>query len=396
MHELVRWSMLRRIYSQRQLHEVMTEFWLNLLHIPAPADKVAWVNRIGYDTLVRRHALGRYDELLYATTTSPSMGCYLDNAKSEAANPNENLGRELLELHTVGRLGGYDEADVLASARILTGWKVDLFDTWQPYYDKSDHYTGPVSVLNFSDPNRNPDGRDLTRRYLRYLAHHPATARRIAHRLAVRFVSDDPPADLVNRVKNAYLSSGTDIEATLRALVEHPEFDSAVGQKVRTPSEDLIATYRVLGVRATKPSGRTSDLSEAIIWQANSMGLQPFEWPTPDGPPDVNDAWTSVSRMLGSWQQHRNLAGGWWPNTAADYRPKRSFLPRLPARFDEIVDHVCRELHARPTTDELVAAACAAVGVRRWDRITEDHWVVEWQVPNLLRALLDTPRHMSR
>ena len=100
------------------------------------------------------------------------MLMYLGNAGSTRIHPNENLGRELLELHTVG-LGNHTEDDVKSSARILTGWRVRLFSTWEPYYSEGDHWTGPVQVLDFADANAAADGRDLTRRYLRALAHHP-------------------------------------------------------------------------------------------------------------------------------------------------------------------------------------------------------------------------------
>ncbi|MGH3356616.1 MAG: DUF1800 domain-containing protein [Nocardioidaceae bacterium] len=393
--DFVRWSLLRRVYSRRQVHEVMTEFWSNLLHVPAPGDK-SWPHRISYDSTIRRHALGRFDQLLYASITHPAMGCYLDNARSEARQPNENLGRELLELHTVGRLGGYDETDVRNSALILTGWKVDMFDTWRAYYDESEHYVGRVQVMDFAHANSSRDGRTATRAYLRYLAHHPATARRIAERLAVQFVSDDPPADLLRDLSRTYLRADTDIRATLRTLVEHPAFRRSVGEKVRTPSQDLVATYRALGVGARRPTGRSSDLAHAIIWQAEGMGEQPFHWPTPDGPPAVNDAWTSVSRMLGSWTTHLNVAGGFWPKTAMTRRSPMQWMPPLPARFEVVVDHLCRQLHARPASEAMVAAACLAVGARPRERVTRDHRIVRWQMPWLLQSLLDTPRHMTR
>ena len=395
MTDFVRWSMLRRTYSQRQVHEVMTEFWSNLLHIPAPGDG-SWPHRISYDATIRKHALGRYDELLHAAVTHPAMGCYLDNARSTKYAPNENLGREVLELHTVGRLGGYGERDVYDSALILTGYAVDKFETWAAAYRPETHHVGAVQVMEFYDRNESPDGRDVVRRYLRYLAHHPATARRIAERLAVRFVSDAPSAELLTDLSRTYRNSGTDISATLRTLVEHPEFKRSAGAKVRTPSEDLIATLRVLGHQALEPSGRDSDLAHAIIWQAEGMGEQPFHWPTPDGPPLVNDAWTSVSRMLGSWKAHLNVASGVVPKTGRRMREPMDWMPDLPARFEDVVDHVCRQLLARPAGDALMDTACLAVDIPRRERITRDHRLLTWQLPWLLQSLLDTPQHMTR
>ncbi len=194
MQDLQRYQIARRMISQRQVHEVMSEFWQHHLNVPVDGDGV-FTHRVSYDETVREHALGSFADLLYATTTHPAMGIYLDNAVSTATNPNENLGRELLELHTVGR-GSYGEEDVKASARILTGWRVDLWRTWEPTYALADHWTGPVRVMGFTDPNQPrtaAEAKALTRRYTDYLAHHPRTAQRIALKLALKFVSDTPP-----------------------------------------------------------------------------------------------------------------------------------------------------------------------------------------------------------
>src|SRR5690606_39213187 len=117
---------------------------------------------------------------------------HLDTWTSTRRTPNENHGRELLELHTVGRAAGYTEAMVRDSARILSGYTIDAGRTWRPSYDPGRHATGPVQVLGFRHANADADGRAVTEAYLRYLARHPATARRIARKLAVRFVSDRP------------------------------------------------------------------------------------------------------------------------------------------------------------------------------------------------------------
>lgn len=120
------------------------------------------------------------------------MLIFLSAATSSKRAPNENLGRELLELHTLGA-GNYDEDDVKASARILTGHHVDLWETWKASYVKEDHATGTVRVKGFTHQNRKADGREVTRDYLRYLAHHPLTAHHVCQRLATKFVHDDPP-----------------------------------------------------------------------------------------------------------------------------------------------------------------------------------------------------------
>jgi len=155
----------RRTVSRRQVHEVMTEFWQDHLDVSVHSDG-AFTHRFSFDQVVREHALGTFADLLHATTTHPAMGIYLNNAVSTRTHPNENLGRELLELHTVGR-GGYSEEDVKGYARILTGWRVDMWRTWDAWYSLADHWTGPVRVLGFTDanvPRSETEGRALTRR----------------------------------------------------------------------------------------------------------------------------------------------------------------------------------------------------------------------------------------
>lgn len=394
MWDLARWALLRRIYSRRQVLEVMSEFWLNLLHVPAVAGpQFPW--RIDYERTVRGHALGSFSDLLNAAITHPAMLIYLDGATSTGTAPNENLGRELLELHTVGRAGGYTETDVKSSARILTGWHVDLRETWLPSYRPSDHSTGTVTVMDFTDANASPDGRALTRRYLQYLANHPATARRVAFRLAQTFVSDDPPAALVDHLAEVYLANGTQIRPVLRALVRAAGFAESVGRKVRTPAGDVVATYRALGVRVSRPTAGTSAANH-VLWQTKKVGQRVYAWPRPDGDPLVNDAWTGAARILGSLDVHQSLAGGRYPTRDVRYRTPGSWLPERAIRFDALVDHLCRSVLGRTSTDRLLKAACQVTGIGPRERITRDHALVRYKMTHLLATLLDTPAHMTR
>ena len=131
-----------------------------------------------------------------------------------------------------------------------------MYETWQALYNPEEHWRGRVKVLGFKDTNKKKDGQDLTRRYLEYLAHHPATARRIAQKLAVKFVRDQPSAGLVSRLAKVYLENDTEIVPVLRALVRSREFQRSEGMKVRDPGEDIVATYRLLGIRMDKPPRR--------------------------------------------------------------------------------------------------------------------------------------------
>ncbi|MBA3780917.1 MAG: DUF1800 domain-containing protein [Nocardioides sp.] len=388
-----RWALARRIHSGRQLLEVMTEFWENHLHVPVNGDG-AFTYRVAYGELIRRHALGSFVDMLTDAITHPAMGIFLNNAVSTRRAPNENLGRELLELHTVGR-GNYDEGDVKDSARILTGWRVDAYRTWNAGYVPGDHATGPVSVMGFNDPNASTDGQDLTRRYLRYLALHPATAQRIGRKLAVKFVRDDPPQTLVDELASVYLANDGRVIPVLRALVGSSAFAGSVGAKVRDPGEDVVATYRVLGVSPTRPT-TDDDAANAMLWQVASLGAVPFGWARPDGAPIDNASWATTSRMLAAFDVHYSLSGQWWPSKGATFAKHVSWLPQKQIRFDRFVDHLSRQLLQRPASPTMLKACGEATGIGRKTVITRKHDLVKWGMPRLLTTLLDSPTHMSR
>lgn len=405
--DLARWSMLRRMYSKRQLHEMMTEFWCNHLHVYGAGD-LTWLWRQSYDEAIRDHSLGRFDDMLQAAIQHPSMLIFLDADLSRVIRRtkrdgsvdmtvklNENLGRELLELHTVGRSAGYTETDVKNSAYILTGWTIDRFNTWKVSYDPDSHYTGAVKVLGFSAANTERDGRQVLTDYLRYLAHHPATAQRIARKLAVRFVSDNPSEGLVNDLASVFQSSGTDIKATLTALIDHPEFAASADQKVRTPTEDVAATFRVLGATMSKPT-RYSDAAYEFFFQCKTVGQVPFGWPRPDGFPDVGHAWSSAARMMGSYRVHYALASRRYPSGAITYRTHASWLPQPQIRFDKLVDHLCRLLHGRGSTSLILGAACTVVDAQPGEIITADHRVIKYRMGRLMGLLLDSQPFLTK
>lgn len=396
------WTLLRRIYSRRSLLETMTDFWSTHLHVPT-ADDHAWIYRYDYDQAIRANALGTFEDLLIACSLHPAMRGYLDNWRSARNAPNENQGRELLEVHTVGRDAGYTEDMVKASARILSGYTLDwgTGKTFQGYYDPSRHTTGAVQVLGFSDANTNVNGSEtgsgVAVRYLRYLANHPATAQRVARKMAVYFVSDSPSDGLVTTLANVYTSSGTKISAVLTALSQHPEFLNSEGQKVRTPYADLVATSRVLDVDVHAPAVKTSWANSA-----NSIHGGPalFSWPRPDGPPIDNLAWSSASRVLSCATMHLNLATGWRPSTEVTYRSSVSWLPSSSVRFDVFVDHLCRLWLGRAADARLLAGAISAVSrpgaaITSSTTVTPNHSLVGSQFRRLASALLDSPDHMT-
>lgn len=397
MFDYQRMVLLRRMRSRRQVLEMMTEFWEHHFNVPATGDaQFTW--RAHFGETIRARALGRFDELLLAAVTHPAMLISLDNVSSTKRRPNENLGRELLELHTVGR-AAYTEADVKDSARILTGWTVDMWETFAARYDASDHALGPVRVLGFRHANGDADGRAVTRAYLRYLAHHPATARRIAHRLAVKFVRDNPPTALVQRLAKVYLAHDTDIRPVLRELVRSRTFARSVGGKVRDPGEDLVASYRMLGVQVRRPpAGDAAEqyAANALLWQVSAIGIRPFDWPRPDGQPIDNVSWASPSRLIASMEIHQSLAGGWWPDRGIVYRRPARWLPRPGVRFDVLVEHLSQQILHRHSTARLLKACCQATGCRPHERITLRHGLVRWNMHRLLSAVLDSPAFLTR
>jgi uncharacterized protein (DUF1800 family) len=395
-----RYVLLRRIYSNRQVLELMTEFWENHLNIPLNGEP-SYLFRRSYGETLRANAFGRYDDILFAAITHPAMLVYLDNASSTAEHPNENLGRELLELHTVG-IGSYTEDDVKQSARILTGWRVDTQQgnknpTWNASYIAGDHSLGPVQVMGFSDENGAPDARDLTRRYLSYLAHHPMTAKRIATKLVLKFVRDDAPAALVDRLARVYLDNDTAIVPVLRALVDSPEFARSAGTKVRDATEEVVAVWRTLGAQLRRPTGPAS-AANTILWQSDNLGLMPFMWPRPDGAPLVNDPWCTPSRMIASFDLHHSMAGGWWPNASQGvvYRSLKSWVPQKTLRLDELIDHLAQQLLHQHATPVLVKAGCKAVGYDADEAIDRRHPVRSYGVSTLLTTILDSPEFFQR
>jgi Protein of unknown function (DUF1800) len=393
MGDYQRWVMLRRINSDRQLQEVMTQFWETHLHVPTNGDP-NFPFRKKYGDVIYQHALGRFDELLEGAATHPAMLVYLDQAVSTKEHPNENLARELLEIHTVGA-GDYSEPDVQAMARILTGWRVDVYESWKIFYDMENHARGTVKVLGFKAANKSRDGRQVTRDVLHYLARRPQTAQRIARRLAVKFVQDDPPQALVDRLAKVYLANDTAIKPVLRALVASTAFRSAKARKVRDPSEDVVATYRALGARVDRPHDDES-AANVMLWQASSIGATPFSWPRPDGPPLDSAAWSSPSRLLSSLEFHYGMSGGWWPTKDVRHREPKERIPKWDIRFDQLVDHLSQELLHQHSTAQLLQACCEAVGVRPKEKIDKEHALVEWQMPRLLTVFLDSPDFFTR
>ena len=287
---------------------------------------------------------GSFTDMLLAAMRNPAMLRYLTNVGSRKDAVNENLGRELLELHTVGVASGYTEDDVRYSAHILTGRTVanDRGPGVEGdfVYDPGLHWTGPVSVLDFTHPNDTPDGGlEVGDAYLRHLAAHPATAQTIARKLAVRFVSDMPPGTLVDRLAETYLAEGTAIVPALSMLFRSAEFWAAAGQKVRRLLDDAVGSAQVLGV---EPAPEGDPLVHPLLWWSGQMGQRPLAWRSPNGYPEVHAAWRSASGRLTAWNYHRPWR---WAGTRCRWCPRGAGRRPSPGHGGrEYADSLCRRL----------------------------------------------------
>ena len=386
-------TLARAIWSKRQLLEVMTEFWSNHLNVTCPSGDV-WDSRSDYDaTVIRRYALGSFADLLKASARHPAMLTYLDNRFSTKDAPNENYGRELLELHTVGL--AYAESDVKNAARLLTGLTVD-YNTGIYRYDPTVHALGAVTILGFRHANATAAGGEAAAlAYLDYLALHPATARRIVTKLCVRFVADDPPATLITNLVKVYLDNRSAIAPVLRALFASPEFAASVGAKTRTPYEDVVGTLRTLDYG---PESSGTKAVESLYWMCSSAGQAPLSWAPPNGYPDVAAAWASPSGQLVRWNAHLNVAAGYWPNTLV--RPASlltSFAGTgLPATYGVLIDAVSNRLLQMTLPGAQREAIAGFWGKTPASPVKANDPAVGWMFPYLLTMLLNSPTFALR
>ncbi|ROP34358.1 DUF1800 domain-containing protein [Couchioplanes caeruleus] len=389
--QLGRAAVARAIWSNRQLFETTAMFWANHLHVAAPSSGV-WDSRADYDaSVIRAFTFGRFADMLKASARHPSMLTYLDNRSSTRKQPNENYARELMELHTVGMI--YSEADVKAAARLLTGLSIDANGEYA--YSAAKHATGAVSILGFQHANATAEGGEAAAlAFLDHLAHHPATAERIATKLCLRFVADEAPASLVTRLARVYLDHGTAIAPVLRALFTSAEFAASVGRKVRTPFEDLAATVRALGL-----GPETSGVAglDALYNSLVNAGNAPFRWAPPNGFPDVASAWASPSAFLMRCNSHLNLAAGWYPKQLT--RPTnmlKALVPVLPPTYGGLVDALAVRLVGTELPAAHTAAVLSVAGKVPTSPLTSTDKAVAGSLPYLIALVLDSPSFQLR
>ncbi len=301
--------------SKTPLMERLVHFWAN--HFSVSVGKLGTQVAVGDHefTAIRPHVLGRFGDMLEAATLHPAMLLYLDQFQSVGPNSpaqrrradrpnaqgprglNENLAREILELHTLGVHGGYTQADVTEFARALTGWTVpgigraDRFGEEQPsgaMFVAVAHEPGARRVLGRSYP---AGAADQARAILRELAIHPATARHVATKLARHFAGDTPPPALVARLEADFLRTGGDLASLTRTLIEAPEAWEPAPVKFRTPFEWLVASLRLTGAVESLPPRR-------IVAALTQLGHVPWRAPSPAGYDDIAASWAGPDALL--------------------------------------------------------------------------------------------------
>ncbi len=303
-------------------------FWANALTVSAVKfPSAVFIGQYEREA-IRPHVFGPFSDLLVAAEQHPAMLLYLDQAQSVGPNSlagrrrsaglNENLAREILELHTVGADGGYTQADVTEFARALTGWSLEGQAPGQPRRPNARR-----AALVADQPGRNgfafrpilhepgerlvmgvrhaEGGEDQGEAILRDLATRPQTAKRLARRIAVHFVADDPPPALISALEKAWLSTNGRLDVVARALITAPEAWAPAPAKVKTPYEFIVSTHRALGTTPQRPQG----LQPPLV----TMGQPAFSPPSPEGWPDTAADWAGPDALVKRLE---------WASTVAD------------------------------------------------------------------------------
>ncbi len=338
--ELAQQKILRAVYSERQLEEVMVDFWFNHFNVFGGKGPTRLYLTEYERDVIRPHALGRFRDLLGATAKSPAMLFYLDNWQSAAPGHagdammapnrvnrargrglarrplppqrpaqnrrrdiNENYARELMELHTLGVDGGYTQKDVQEVARVFTGWTIVQPRAGGEFrFEPRMHDRGEKIVLGHRI--KAGGGMEDGAQVLDLLARHPSTARFVATKLARRFVADEPPAALVTRAAARFTETGGDIREVVRTIVTSPELfaPAAYRAKVKTPLEFVASAVRVTGV----------DLRNAMpaVQALRELGMPPYMCEPPTGYADEAKAWINTGALLNRMNFAVALTGG--------------------------------------------------------------------------------------
>lgn len=346
-------QLLRALHSPAQLREVMTWFWANHFSVFEGKGAVRWFAGDYVDRALRPRALGRYRDLVLAAITHPAMLIYLDNRRNKDGRTNENLAREVLELHTLGVDGGYTQADVQALARILTGAGVRL-EPGAPRpgvrrdgafeFDPARHDDGEKVLLGRTFRGA---GFDEIEQAVAHLVRQPACARFVSRRLATYFVADDPPPALVDRMARTFRRTDGDLAAVLRTLFTAPELEASLGRKFADPLQFVVSSLRLAY------DGRPIVNARPVARWLDQLGEAPFGRRTPDGYPLDERGWNGSGQLAQRFAVARAIAAG--PGALFDGADGPTGFPRLASRlFYDVV-----EPHLSPATREALDGAAS-------------------------------------
>jgi uncharacterized protein (DUF1800 family) len=400
----------RAVLSERQLEEVMVAFWFNHFNVYAQKGPVRWMVPAYEREAIRPHALGRFRDLVLATARHPAMLFYLDNWVSTRADLvarggpnagrrlglNENYARELLELHTLGVDGGYTQQDVIEVARCFTGWSIDRPQQGGGFvFRPLAHDRGAKRVLGHAI--QAGGGQADGERVIDILVRHESTARFVSAKLARRFVSDDPPAALVERAAATFRRSDGDIRAVLATIFASSEFWSAEAYraKIKTPLEVVASALRALDGRLA-PAGVGGQAGGLALARAvGRLGEPLYEAQSPTGYPDRAEAWVNSGALLGRMNFALDLAHNRFPGASVDVRGFLAGADRTqPAQVLDRLLAAVLQGEASARTRAVLAAQLQSSEITRitaYDRVAKDT-----DVEKLAALVLGSPEFQRR
>ncbi|HEX5107528.1 MAG TPA: DUF1800 domain-containing protein [Vicinamibacterales bacterium] len=335
--ELMENKLLRALYSQRQLEEVLVDFWLNHFNVFTGKGAVRMLLTSYERDAIRPHVLGRFRDMLLATARHPAMLFYLDNWQSQAPPENgaargpgrggfrrpglnENYGRELMELHTLGVDGGYTQADVIAVARSFTGWTiVDPNRVGEFQFNPAMHDQKEKVVLGHTIPAGGGESDGLM--VIDILSKHPSTARFISRKLAQRFVADNPPKALIDRMAETFRKTDGDLRAVMDTMLESREFmsEGAWRAKLKSPLELVVSSLRALNADVADTTALAQRIAE--------LGQPLYGKQEPTGYPNTGETWASSAALLGRMNFATALTAGQIPGVTVDASPLAADRP---------------------------------------------------------------------
>ena len=312
LHDLVRARILRAVYSRRQLKEIMVDTWSDHFNIAWSKGNCRWLKIADEQEVIRPNALGKFRNLVRGSATSPAMLIYLDGHDNKVVNPgdrpNENYGRELLELHTLGVDGGYSQRDVFEAARCLSGWTYghSFGHVSEVAFDPARHDDGAKDILGTRIPAGG--GADDLERLLDIICSHPSTARHVSRRLVRTFVDDPAPEGVLGAAERSFRETDGDITSVVATILAHEDFRTARGTLFKRPFRFVVSSLRV--------TDADTDGGPTLQNVLRRMGQAPYEYPTPDGYPLEAAPWHAS--LLWRWNFAVDLCRGELEGTSVD------------------------------------------------------------------------------